>query len=101
MLRPLWVGVDKVVLRKRRCRLQRDQGTAVNDFAARFRKVDPGAGVSVDVEPAEAMNRFPARGVQDLGISRRVLLDDRELDLGPNADFVVFDGHRQNFTRMF
>ena len=95
------IGVDEVILVERRDRVQRDERTPLDQIAPGLGDVVAGPGIAVDVEPSQAGNSFPPLRVHDLGVCGGVFLDDRELDLGPDTDFVVLNPHNKTVSRMF
>ena len=93
LLGTLRLGVDEMIFSERGRRVEGDQRAALDAVAAGLREVIARPCIRVDVEPFQAADLVPALSVEDGRIRRCIFLDDGELDLGPDADLIVFDRH--------
>ncbi len=87
LFRPRLVGVNEVIFVKRGNGLQCDARASIDQLACSLRQVLTSSCVGVDIKPFEARNRLASGLIEDLCIGRRVLLDNRELDLRPACRF--------------
>ena len=55
----------------------------------------PRPGIATNVHPAQARDSLAALRFHNYGVSGRVLLNDGQLDLRPDANFVVLYGHNK------